>query len=114
NGADFVMHKTNGAVTIYFSKDGTLPECTLKSAESLANAGLEIIPNPFTDYFTLTGIENIQQVEIYTISGKLVLSLGTNEALDRTIQIDNAITAGSYVVKVTTDSNVYTKKLLKH
>ena len=69
---------------------------------------LTLFPNPVTNQLNITS-ENIQKVEIYNISGTL---LKTIEKDPESIDVSHFST-GNYIVKVTTDKGVFSKKIIK-
>ncbi len=71
----------------------------LSSEEFLTSSGFKISPNPTSDKFNLTG-ENINQVQITDILGKVIIS--NNYAALSNVELSIAdFNAGVYVVKVT-------------
>lgn len=77
-------------------------------------------PNPFNDHFTIGFSINDSQfvkIEIYDISGKLVYDSDNMKALPGVKLLNISGTdkwmGGSYIMRVITESKVYTKKLLK-
>jgi len=70
---------------------------------------LDIYPNPTTDYFQVQS-EELQSVEIYTISGELVKSF--NQTANKYSM--DSLSAGIYLVKaIQTNGSVYVNKLIK-
>ncbi|PXY46205.1 T9SS type A sorting domain-containing protein [Flavobacterium hydrophilum] len=82
---------------------GTVTPVT-ESAEEI-----EIFPNPTSDILYINSFLNIEQLYLFDITGKLVLS----QSEIKQMNIKN-LTKGIYIVKVRTDSGkVYTKQILK-
>ena len=68
---------------------------------------IEIYPNPATDYVMIKG-NGIKRVDIYTVSGKNLLSQNNDEP----IPIEH-LEKGVYLLKIETATGVVTKKLIK-
>ncbi|PZW36897.1 putative secreted protein (Por secretion system target), partial [Mesonia algae] len=61
-----------------------------------------IYPNPAQSYVTLENIENIKQIDIFDLSGKLI----KKKNLDfENIDVSN-LSKGTYIMKITLDSNL--------
>jgi hypothetical protein len=69
-------------------------------------------PNPVKNQFTLKGINKMVSVELYDISGKLVKQFD-QESLSKNAFDVSRLKTGNYVVKVKTDNDTFTKKLIK-
>lgn len=68
-----------------------------------------IFPNPATELINIEGNANIQQVELYNLQGQRVAMEVGNV---RTLSL-NGISAGMYIMKVTTDNGTATYKVSK-
>ena len=68
-----------------------------------------IFPNPATELINIEGSANIQQVELYNLQGQRVAMEAGNV---RTLSL-NGISAGMYIMKVTTDNGTATYKVSK-
>jgi len=72
-----------------------------------------LFPNPFTNHIDLTADQNMRQVRIYDVSGKMIKNLDLNAKAYRINLTDNA--PGNYYVEVTlTDGFIIRKKLVKN
>ena len=73
------------------------------------NSGfIRIHPNPVTNFLTISGVNNIDSVKVYSLTGRL-----ENEVFN-TAQIEvSDLASGIYFVKVSNESNVITKKFIK-
>ncbi|MBV1888110.1 MAG: T9SS type A sorting domain-containing protein [Urechidicola sp.] len=91
---------------IYFSIGSAL------SVEKVEIAGLEAYPNPTSSSWTIsTQNEEIRFVEVFNILGKRVLLVEPN---DRMVNINvESLASGIYISKISTDSGVSTRKLIK-
>lgn len=85
------------------------------TCQSINNVGLDeetlnsfkLYPNPAEDNFTIEVDNEILKVELYDLSGKLVLS-----ELSKQIKVSN-IPKGIYTVVITTNNKVFRQKLVK-
>ena len=68
-----------------------------------------IFPNPATELINIEGSANIQQVELYNLQGQRV-AMETGNV--RTLSL-NGLSAGMYIMKVTTDNGTSTYKVSK-
>ena len=80
-----------------------------KNTNALMQAGL--YPNPAKDTFTITGIQNLERVEMHTATGQCVFSRAFNPAA-ATIDISGHA-AGLYFVTLHSGGNKKTIKLIK-
>ena len=76
--------------------------------QNFADNKLVLYPNPVTDQMHILA-ENVQKIEVYNILGTLVK---TAEKDIETINVSN-LTAGNYIVKITTDLGTTTRKIVK-
>lgn len=72
---------------------------------------LKVYPNPASNVFNIKGVNNVMDINIYDITGKLVKQL-KNTTL-KTIDISN-LKQGVYVVKVSSQNKNGLFKLIKH
>lgn len=117
----FESTHSSGAITITFrsSTGMTKPgfkanfSCTFLAVDDVANAkDVAVYPNPVKNQFTLKGINKIVSLEVYDISGKLVKQFD-KESLSKNTYDISAMKTGSYVLKVKTEKDSFTKKLIK-
>lgn len=69
---------------------------------------ITIYPNPVTDILTVQSSEKINDIEIYDISGKKI-KVTTN---DNKVNVKN-LPSGSYIIRLTTQAGMITKKFIK-
>ena len=81
------------------------------SVVDLEDLQVEIFPNPTTDFIQVKAENNIDQISIFDLSGKLVYS---NRPMDtfKNIDLSNQL-PGIYVMKIATDGNVGTAKIIR-
>ena len=80
----------------------------------ISNSNLIIYPNPANRTITIESTTpSLQEVEIYNVMGKLVFrkTLSNNKTQEN-INI-NHLTTGYYIIKIKTDNEIITKKLIK-
>jgi len=73
--------------------------------------GVSVFPNPFEGFVNVSSEDAIDEVTIYSSLGSVVktVEVGASE-----VQIDTQdIASGVYIMKISTDNGVYTKKLIK-
>jgi glucose/arabinose dehydrogenase len=87
---------------------------TSLSISEFDKAGFSVFPNPAKDSFTIKSSTAIfaKNLELYDVSGKLLLSQSLNESPENTISISN-LTKGMYIITIETSTgNRYNSKLL--
>lgn len=85
-------------------------DCSLGNIES-ENTDFKIFPNPFTNVFTITGLENFSDIKLLDVNGRDIdfdFSVGTNEMSIST----NAVT-GVYFVVISSGEKSETLRLIK-
>ena len=84
-----------------------IAEANELSVEDLTTR-FSIYPNPAKNQIVVSGLDQLSNLEIYTISGAKVASyLVSNES-----QLDLNLPSGIYLVKITSDTLSTTKKLI--
>jgi hypothetical protein len=90
---------------------GNLTNTTWNSALSITNFEKKapiIYPNPAQNQIVVSGLEQLSQLEIFTLSGVKVKSYKVSNEM----QLDLNLPSGIYLVKITSDSLSTTKKLI--
>lgn len=75
------------------------------------NSSLRVYPNPVKDMLNLTNKQNISNVEVFNMLGQQVIAKTVNAAKGQ-VDMSNLAT-GTYLVRVATDSEVQTIKVIK-
>jgi hypothetical protein len=90
-------------------------DCQEVSVQELVESNTMIYPNPAQDYFVVNTRENItiSSVEVFNMTGALVSSEFGINAMSRQINVAG-LTPGLYLLRVTTDSGIVTRKLSKN
>lgn len=95
------------------SQDIIVDSCL--SVEELSDVNLIIVPNPASDYITISynsGDNNVSQIALLTSDGKIVASKGVNgNVLQETLNI-NDLAEGMYYVRLTTAKGIVTQKVI--
>jgi hypothetical protein len=110
---------TNGSTYYAVSSAGTCNSATLAvtvtvtlSVGGFDNASFKYYPNPVTDILTVSYSNAISDVVIYNLLGQQVVSVKPNATQT---QVDlSGLTAGTYMVKVTSDEVTKTVKVVKN
>jgi len=85
----------------------------LSSQENNDHSEIRLSPNPaISTVQVLSGKEPIQQIKLLDYSGKLWQSHVCGNVFQYAVSLDN-LPAGMYLVSITTESGVYTKKLIR-
>ncbi len=85
------------------------------SVQEVVEANTLVFPNPAQDYFVVNTRENISisSVEVFNMTGALVSSEFGINAMSRQINVAG-LTPGLYLLRVTTDKGIVTRKLSKN
>ncbi len=84
----------------------------INSVEELADSEPKVYPNPFSDAIQIQLPKNAEKLQLIDISGRLIQQMNvTDESMLRlqTASLPSAI----YLLRIVTDSNIYTRKLFK-
>ncbi len=96
-------------IDIYFDDIRLMPDPLTNTAELQASSPLKVFPNPAQDFITIQLDELIREVQIFDLSGKLMLQANSLSKEDR---IDlSGLSKGMYILKVNTLNNSYTHKI---
>lgn len=104
------LRATNDAVTSITSNVMGVVTAVL-GTNSFNKMGLRHYPNPVSNTLSLTAVQELSFVEVYTLTGQQVIKKAVNA---NTAAIDvSALTAGYYFVKVMAGSESTTLKVIK-
>ena len=118
--------QTNVIFRIVFIADASVNQLGVKiddfvisgvlSAESFEDKQIAVFPNPSEGIFNITFGNLIpNKIEVYDISGKLIQQKNSLELTNNQTYIDLSNTSnGFYFVKIVTDSNTITKRIIKN
>jgi len=79
----------------------------------LANSSISLYPNPTTHSFTLKSKQEIKQISIYDISGRLINELAIIGTKTEITMSTEALSTGTYFVKTKTEKGETVKKVIK-
>lgn len=86
------------------------------SSQSFEANQIAIFPNPSNGLFNISlGDLSPNKIEVYDISGKLIVSQSKFESFDNTTAIDlSNASDGIYFIKISTENNTITKRIIKN
>ena len=102
--------EVNGIPVNYICKY-TIP-VGIEEIEAPDNSKLHFSPNPTSNFLEISlTFGSINKIEIFNISGKVILEKAGNESLNCQLDV-SSLANGIYTIKVITKENSYTEKLL--
>lgn len=121
NGLQFTA-PTSGTYRFYIHKDifcGTEPVNRTRSIlcsgtadlKELSETEVEIYPNPTANQFTISADEQMEEIQILSIDGKLLLTAKPTN-LSTTLSLES-FQSGTYFVRATIRGRVVTKEVIK-
>jgi hypothetical protein len=125
-GLSAIGSETNVIFRIVFIADGSVNQLGVKvddfvingvlSAQSFEANQIAVFPNPSKGIFNISfGNLNPNKIEVYDISGKLILQKNSLEVTNNQANIDLSNTSdGVYFVKISTENNTITKRIIKN
>lgn len=108
DGTTYYVSQNNGecespllSITVY----------TELGTSDISKAKFAYYPNPVKDILNISGKSNVSKIEIFELSGKMILFQTANA---KNIQLNlSALNSGVYIVKVTSDKTTETFKIIK-
>ncbi|KNB61898.1 Por secretion system C-terminal sorting domain-containing protein [Chryseobacterium piscicola] len=82
----------------------------LSTSENNYNDKIDVYPNPTSDFINIKIKEVVKSIEIFDLSGKLILKDVSGKKEISISHLQN----GSYILKVNTKESAYTKKFIKN
>jgi cyanophycinase-like exopeptidase len=93
----------------FVTANGVNPECGALSIEEVEIQNVEVYPNPFSNTFSISMEGQVKSVQLYTILGEEInLDLGINKPIDA-----SSLSSGMYILKLKTENQEQTFKLIK-
>jgi len=96
--------------------DKVLPAFKNLATETSVNpenkSSIQIYPNPVTDRLQIEASDPIQNLQIYTIDGKIISSSTPNS--NRTILNLTPFRTGIYLIRILTRGQIFTEKIIKN
>jgi hypothetical protein len=78
--------------------------------EEISSASIHIYPNPAKEYVTIKSSQNVISIDIYAMNGEKVLS---QSKLTESMKINTSgLNAGMYLIRLVTETNAITKRLI--
>ena len=77
------------------------------AVSDFSKANLQVYPNPSSDFIKINGVDNIQKIRMYDVSGKMVLETKSSEVDLRKLPV------GQYILNVHAGSEIISKKIIK-
>lgn len=118
----FQATNADGVITVRFVSNTTGVaagwkssfECiTLGTNEVSGKESVKVSPNPTKGIVNITTSDNILSYEIFDVSGRLVNSAKDLKVTNQTVDLSKNA-AGTYMIKVKTDKETVTKKVIKY
>lgn len=82
-------------------------ESDFLAVSDFGKANLQVYPNPSSDFVKVSGIDNIQKIRLYDLSGKIVLETQSSDVDLRNLPL------GHYILNVHAGSDIISKKIIK-
>lgn len=89
----------------------TFIEELMATADPDLNASVSVYPNPVKEEFTIRSEDQINSVEIFEMTGKLIRTSLINDTLS--IQNIRSLNAGIYLLRIRTEKGTIVQKLIK-
>lgn len=119
-GSDFIEEEAPVFTDIETFVPGTqfseLTQPTLSNNQSLEGAfSFSVTPNPVDDVVSISTTETITAVTVYNLQGQKIMNVNTAAFTAKTVNKINmaSLTAGVYIIAVTTEKGLSTKMLYK-
>ncbi|MCB0550086.1 MAG: T9SS type A sorting domain-containing protein [Phaeodactylibacter sp.] len=100
---------TNGGICFDNLTSYDDEEVVLSTVTPIA-AGIKLYPNPASSQLYIEGLDNIERVQVFDRNGRLLKTVGNPYS---SIQVADLL-SGFYILKIYTDTEVYSAKFLKH
>lgn len=78
------------------------------SNQNFTENKIKVYPNPTTDYLIISGLEDESKVQLYTLTGQLVLE----KVFNNETNLDLDLTSGMYLVKVTNGNKTDYRRII--
>jgi hypothetical protein len=112
---------SDGSTTYMFTPSGTCESVTTMDVlvnlctgvDNISNVnGLNIYPNPARNILNVTGLENVKEVSLIDVTGKVVFNTVNLTETNLTIDL-TAISKGMYFLQIQTITNIESHKVIK-
>ena len=120
-GGPFVSTHPSGAITVKFVSDAGTTQggwnasfsCSNLSTTNYASNLFNIYPNPTSAKVQISAEENINEVNVYDTTGRLVKSLKSIESKEAQLDLSK-LSSGVYFIKVSSLTSNGTKQIIKN
>ena len=86
----------------FYAYDSTL------SIDDLEESTITIYPNPSTGIVNITGVEQVDEIRVFTISGQLVKKAENTSSIDLSSEM-----RGLYMIEIKSDGKTIVNRLIK-
>ena len=86
----------------FYAYDSTL------SIDDLEESTITIYPNPSTGIVNITGVEQVDEIRVFTISGQLVKKAENTSSIDLSSEM-----RGLYMIEIESDGKTIVNRLIK-
>ncbi|MBN2664236.1 MAG: endonuclease [Bacteroidales bacterium] len=105
---------TGSATSTYWKLDNILLQAEATGIEDLNNdVDVLVFPNPTISVFTISSDNNIEDVQIIDVSGKIILTQSSVNEANVQIDLSNQ-QKGIYFIKINTKNSVVWRKIIKN
>ncbi len=108
---NYVLTGGTGITSIYGSLNVKFTPNTLTDVDEINNINVSVYPNPANDVINIE-LDKDANIEVLDILGQIIKTINNNNK-ETTIDIKN-LPSGVYFVRITTDKEIITKKLIKN
>lgn len=120
-GGPYVSTHPTGAITVKFVSDAGVTQggwnasfsCSNLSTTNYASNLFSIYPNPTSAKVQISAEENINEVDVYDTTGRLVKSLKNIESKEAQLDLSK-LSSGVYFIKVSSLTSNATKQIIKN
>jgi hypothetical protein len=116
NGKVFDKVYSNVDTMTYKSFTENITTCMQTKGVNVKNIALNITnvyPNPITDQVIVESGTALQEINLYTTTGQLVLNISTCTSNKEILDLSN-LPPGTYYLKIKSSDKTTTNKLIKH
>lgn len=103
----FRHYKTNYQESMMLKLDDVVIEKSTLGVSDINNKNVSIYPNPTFDVVTIKGLDKVEKVKVYDLTGKLVKEFVGNQTNISTLP------KGVYLLNIHSDNQVFTRKIVK-
>lgn len=107
----FINHDNWPGSTAFFDNI-SVDETEVAGTEGFANNVFSVFPNPAKDVINIANIEGLNGVKIVDLNGRTVKSVNFSSASEAAVNVSD-LTAGVYMMNITTEKGTSTQKIVK-